>query len=197
MTKPVVMHIINNTKYGGCETVVLNIMRLLSDKYKFIYVAPENIEERVLSSLELYNIEYVSFKSCRTTEIKKIVKEYNPDIVHAHGYRASMISSLIPRLNIISHIHNYYTYLQKWDIRTLIYFITCFRYKRIVGCERKIIEETVYSDFIKKKSKIVINAVDKNEILKKADEYKIESKYDLIFIGNLVDRKDPLNEIII
>jgi glycogen synthase len=64
---------------------------------------------------------------------EKIGRTEDFDIIHAHDFRASIISALLPfNVPIISHIHQNPKWFYGFSPRALLYVISSIRYKKIV-----------------------------------------------------------------
>ena len=95
---------INSTSYSGLECVAITIIENLRHKFDFVYVTQDG---SIVDVLKEKNIDYYIIKKMSVSEIKKCVKELQPDIIHAHDYTASCICALAKiKLPIISHLHN-------------------------------------------------------------------------------------------
>lgn len=196
MKKKKVLFLMNNVKYGGGETVATNIIKNLSYKYEFIYACPIGIENKVKNVLEAHNVRHIEFKRLTITTLNKILKDIQPDIIHAHGFRASMISSFsLTNIPIISHLHSYYDYLNTFNLKSILFKGSCYRYAAVICCERDILDKSIFKKVIINKSHVLNNVVDSKDVIKKSREYVCNEKFDLIFIGNLRDVKNPMKFI--
>lgn len=73
------------------------------ENFEIIYVCPY---APIVETLEKRNLKYHALKSLKKREIDSIVKEFKPDIIHAHDFMASVIAAKFEGIEIISHIHN-------------------------------------------------------------------------------------------
>ena len=88
-------------------------------------------------------------------------------------------------------MHNNPLWLPKIDIRTVMYAICSRRYQKIIGVSNAILNEYRYSKVIKNKFEVLHNCINKEKIIKLANEY-LEEKYDIIFVGRMTEPKNPL-----
>ncbi|MBU5294097.1 glycosyltransferase [Anaerosalibacter bizertensis] len=185
-----IMHILSSNSYSGAENVVINIINSLSNDYDFAYVSPEGPIQEVLKEK---NIIHIPIKSMNPYYLNMIFRKWKPDIIHAHDFRASVSSalSLYPCYKI-SHLHQNPLWIRKINLYSLVYFITCLFYDKIVVVSNEILEEAVFLKLFKYKSYILQNNIDINNILKLSDTGKSNKKYDVAFIGRLTEAKDPL-----
>lgn len=188
-----IMHIINNNIFGGGETVIFNIISELRSQYEFIYVCHGVPDAKIQSELKKYCIPYYIYSECRIKDIKDIINNIKPDIIHSHSYRTSIILAFsMTKIPVISHIHNYYEYLKIPCIKTLLYTICCLRFRFVIACQKKILYGTVFGILVKNKSRVIENTVNENKIKNLIDKENMDKIYDLIFVGHLIKRKDPL-----
>jgi glycosyltransferase involved in cell wall biosynthesis len=131
------------------------------------------------------------------SEIKRVVKSYNPDIIHAHDFRASVICAFANvSLPVISHLHNNSPWLKKYGFYSFIYLFASFRFKKILLVSSSIMDEYVFSRFIKDKIKLVSNPIHVNAIVEKAKKHNPQPEFfDIIFVGRLTVAKNPLRFI--
>lgn len=186
-----VLHVTMSNAYGGAETVVFSIIDNLNGQYDFKYLCPEGkIEEILIEN----NIEYKTFKSLR--EIKKTIEEINPDVIHAHDFTASVISGLFGgNRRIISHLHTNHRWIKSLNIKSIIYYLISFKFKKIVLVSKSMAKDMYFYNGLSKKSDIIINPINKEKILNLSSKYYVGENYQLGFLGRLSDYKDPLKFI--
>lgn len=188
-----ILHILNSNKYSGAENVVITIINQMKQNNDIVYVSPDG---PIKEYLENNNINYEPVEKISIKEIKRVIKKYNPDIIHAHDFTASVISSIASKkIKVISHIHCNPTWIKKINLHSILYLISTIKYSKILLVSKSIIKEYVFGKFIRDKVEIVGNPIDIEKIVLKSNEYKIEKKYDLIFIGRLVEEKKPFEFI--
>ena len=190
--KKVVLHILASNKFSGAENVVCTIIENMSDKYDMIYCCPHGPIDKILEKKQINQYAITRFT---VSNIKKAIKKYNPDIIHAHDFKASCIACLLKHNNkVISHIHQLPQWFTIPNIKTRLYNLCTKRFDKIIFVSNSIYEQYVYNKNIKNKVSIIFNYVDKNKILKLSKE-KFSKKYDLCFLGRLSPEKNPLEFI--
>lgn len=190
--KKKVFFIVNTNVYSGAEAVNINIINNLKKDYDFYWVSSKGIINEYLS---LYNINYIEIEKVNRKEIKRIIKEYNPDILHATDYRASVICSIsTKKIPTISHLHNNSPWLKKIHPYSISYLYAALKSKYILTVSDSIKDEYIFSTFIKKKIRNISNPVSRKEIISKVDK-NIEKKYDICFVGRLTEQKNPIRFI--
>lgn len=184
-----VLHLLASNKYSGAENVACTIIKNTKDEYDSIYCSPNgNIKNR----LEEENIEYLPLKKLSFKEIKKAIKQFNPNIIHAHDFKASCLASIFyKKRKIISHVHINNKKMRKINLYSLLYNYVSKKFFHIFFVSQSAYDNYVFKKNVVNKSSILYNVIDKEEIFKKINEIKCNLEYDLIFLGRLVEQKNP------
>ena len=128
-----IMHILNSSSFSGAENVVITLVegfRKFNNDTEFIYVSPEGSISEVLKER---NICYEPVRSLSASEVRRVIKEVKPDIIHAHDFTASVIAALCCRkIPVISHIHCNPPWIKRICLNSIFYGLTCFKYKKII-----------------------------------------------------------------
>jgi len=184
-----IIHVLNTGSYSGAEKVAITIINKMKQKNDIVYVA---LEGSIRNYLEESKIKFEPIKKVSIKEIRKVIKKYNPDIIHAHDFTTSVICALASKKKkIISHIHNNASWIKKINIYSISYLLSSMKYNKILVVSKSIIEEYKFKKAIKKKTQIIGNPIDIQEVKNKAEQENTEEKYDIIFIGRLTQEKNP------
>lgn len=188
-----VLHVLASNKFSGAENVVCTLIHKFEDEYDMAYCSPFGpIEE----TLKRKNIKYYGINKLNVKNIKKILKQYNPDIIHAHDYTASVIASFCGfQGKIISHIHINAEFAKTWNLKTILYSIRISKFNNIIGVSDSVINEAIFKKKINPKYSTIYNYCDKEKIIKLSQNKGNEKKYDLFFIGRLNNLKNPIEFI--
>lgn len=190
VTKKKVIHILASNKFSGAENVVISIIKNLNSNIECFYASPKGPIQEVLKNEK---INYIPIKKLSVKEINKIVKKYNPDVIHAHDFRASIICSMVSfKGKLISQIHQTPTFLKTWNLKSILYYWSTKRYQKIIGVTNAILDNCIFSKKIKEKYITIFNCVNKDKIIKDALKEQIKESYDLAFIGRLENVKNPI-----
>lgn len=190
-----IVHILNTGTYSGAESVVIQIInkmnQLYPGEYRFIYMSKNGMIAEVLekAGIEYYPVENLSLKS-----IKKMEKLYQPDIIHAHDFTASLLAGLTKKEKVISHLHCNPIWIQNWNWKTILYWLSLRRYAKVITVSEAVCDEFVCKKAVEKKTIVLGNPVDINNIKQKAGKLQ-KKEYDLVFLGRLSEEKDPLRFI--
>lgn len=189
--KKKVLHLLSSNKYSGAENVACTIIE--NDKsYDMYYCSPNG---EIKNELKKRKIKYIQLKHFTPFSVKKICKKYNIDIIHAHDFKASFLASFVnKKYKVISHLHNNYPFMKKWNIYSMIYSIIAKRFDKITGVSEAIVNEAIFGPKIENKYVEIYNCVDNNKIIELAKE-NYKNNYDLYFIGRLTEQKNPIRFI--
>jgi len=188
-----IIHLLNTNSYSGAENVVITIINSMKDDYVFYYASFDGpIKEKIVNErIHFYNIKKMSI-----FYIRKLVKDLKPDVIHAHDFTTSMICALSGiNISIISHIHKNPPWLKKIGVYSIAYFLSSFRYKKILMVSDSILNEYVFSNLIRQKSEVIGNPIETSRVIKKSKIKSCNKYYDIIFLGRLSEPKNPLKFI--
>lgn len=201
------LHILPMNKLSGAEKMALILCRNMKEYEAIIACGGENLKEVFeKNGIKSYCITFSNKKLLNTlSSLKKIIKENDIKILHAHDNNASLSAYLVKKLyrldvKVISHIHNCYPFLKGNGINKKIDKILRPRYDYNIACGKLVYdfykENTNY--FEEEKISILSNAMDIEEITKcdlnKSEEVIKEfniprDKIILGFIGRLDEQK--------
>ena len=183
-----ILHLLPSNSFSGAENVVCTIIQNNS-KYEMFYCSPKGPIEQVLKEK---NIKYIPLDKFNNKNIKKIIKNYKIDIIHAHDFKASFQAAMTGfKGKIISHLHNNPPFIKTWNIYTIIYNIISKKFHKVAVVSQAVYEESIFKKSIKNKYVIINNVVNKKQIISLSKE-QFNQKYDVAFIGRITDQKDPL-----
>ena len=110
-----ILYVITGLAQGGAERVVCDLadkMHKKGNQVKIAYLTGEILTSPVYSDIELIKINLNSILSLPLAYIclLRLIKEYQPDVVHAHMVHANILSRLIrtttPMTKLICTAHN-------------------------------------------------------------------------------------------
>ena len=184
-----VLHVLKSSIYSGAENVVITIMKQLKDDYELAYTSTDG---EIRSVLEQEKINYFLLERFSEVGIRKIIKKFNPDIVHAHDFTATVICANIRgKFSLISHLHYDPPWVRRWNLKTFIYTLSVNRISKILSVSAKSFQNMVFMNIMQNKCQVVGNPIDIDEILKMGNLDEQVETYDLLFVGRLVEQKNP------
>ncbi|MBR2023826.1 MAG: glycosyltransferase [Clostridia bacterium] len=183
-----VLHVLASNKYSGAENVVCQIIKMFDGEIEMAYCSPNGaIQDALLQR----NITFLPIKKLSKKELKRAIKEYQPDIIHAHDFRASIIATkATKKLPIISHLHNNSPWLKSYGLKSFLYALTCKRYAKIIAVSDSVFNEFVFGEKYKYKLKVLGNPIDIRAIQEKAEQACITEYFDIGFCGRLTQAKN-------
>lgn len=187
LMKKRILHILNSRSYSGAENVVFSIIQNL-EEYEFAYLSRKG---EIQKKLEMYGIRYYLADKLTVNEIKKCIVDFKPDLIHAHDFTTSILSSFLNcKIPIISHLHNNPPWIKKYGIRSFLYYFSVNRYNKILVVSEAVVSEYVFQKTLRDKTVVVYNPIDFNKIKKMAEQGSVK-KYDIISLGRLCEQKNP------
>lgn len=190
MKKLKVLHLLQSSRFSGAENVVLQIIDMFKNDY--IEMAYCSRDGQIRESIEERNVKFLPITQLSIKEVKRVLKEYEPDIIHAHDAYASVIASLVGKSRrIISHMHGNHEDLRKLTVKSLLYVICAQRFDYIFW-----VSNSAYNNFYFKKytspiSEVLYNVIDKDEVVKKMNQDDNNYNYDIVYVGRLTYPKNP------
>lgn len=188
-----VVHVLSSCIYSGAENVVIKIIKNMQEYCPMTYVSPGGPIETVL---EKDGVEYFPIKKMNIWEIRRMVKKLDPDIIYAHDYRASVVCACsFSGIPILSYLHSNPPWIRKISVNSIIYLFAGLRFQKILLVSDSISREYIFSRFIEKKTSVVGNPFDANHIREMAALNYSCSECEVLFLGRLVEEKNPLRFI--
>ena len=138
-------------------------------------------------------------------QVLKAVNEYEPDIVHAHDFSASVICAAVTgEHRLISHLHYDPPWVRRWNIKTVAYALCRKRIDRVLVVSRGMFDGMVFAATYQNITDAVGNPIDAFKIRKRAMEtltqgacmdgkagFEKEYASDILFAGRFVEQKNP------
>lgn len=188
-----ILHVLASNKFSGAENVACTIIENMSDEYEMAYCSPDG---EIRKSLLEKKIKYYGVKTLSIKELKKVIEAFKPDVIHAHDFKASFISSKFSKkIIIISHLHKNDPKMAKISLKSILYMFASRKFKNIVGVSNSVLDEYIFKNKIKKKYITLFNYIDKEKIINLSKKNKVNKQYDLFYFGRLSDEKNPLEFI--
>ena len=189
-TKKKIFFVLNTNVMFGAELVNLEIINSLRDKYDFYWVSQSgDVDSFLIDS----NIKHIKISNLTVRELKRVVKQYRPDILHATDYRATVICALAGGgIPIIAHVHNNSPWLKRICPYAIVFGAAAWRSEYVLAVSDSIEREYVFSRLLHKKIKTIGNPVSHRRIkLYLKDDAEIKKKYDICCVARLVKQKNP------
>ena len=185
-----VLHVLNSRIYSGAEKVVCQIIHMFAGETEMVYCSPYS--EIVEDMLKREQVTYLPVSTLVPGELKKIIQEQKPDVIHAHDMRASFVSALCcGDIPLISHIHNNAYDSRGLSVKSIAYLLAGVKAKHILWVSRSSYEGYFFHKLFEKKSSVLFNIIDLKQVYDKRDQDENTYNYDMIYIGRLTYQKNP------
>lgn len=190
LKKKKILHVLASNNYSGAENVICTIVENLKDEYDMAYCSPQGPIEEFLKEK---NINYIPLEKLSYKEVKKAIEKYNPNIIHAHDFRASSICSFLKKEKyLITHIHNNSPWIKKLNFNSILFLYVGLKSNKILTVSDSIENEYIFSKIIKNKIICIGNPVSRENILNKIKNDETEKKYDICCTARISIQKNPL-----
>ena len=184
-----IIHILNTGSYSGAENVVVSIISHMSQDIESIYVS---LPGTISDVLKENNIRFHPIEKLTVSNLRKVIRDEKPDIIHAHDFTAGIMSALSTnKIPIISHLHNNSPWIKQVNIKSIVYGISCFKYKKIYTVSKSVMNEFIFGKLFIGKTKVIGNPIFCDEIRKKARKAECRDSYDVVFLGRMSEQKNP------
>lgn len=186
-----VLHVLHSNQYSGAENVVCQIIEMFKNDEN-IEMAYCSRDGQIGKVLKEKGIIFYPVKDFSKKQLKKAISDFAPDIIHAHDFRASIAcSKFSKKISVVSHLHNNVPWLKKFCLKSIVYGLSCKKYKKILTVSESIFNEFIFGKRFISKVVCVSNPISIKTIREKADEYIYGSHYDICFCGRLTTQKNP------
>lgn len=186
-----ILHLLNTNRFSGAENVVCQIVDLFSaDKnYEMMYCSPKGDIE---NSLKEHDVKFIGVSALTCKEIKRVIKEQRPDIIHAHDMRASFIASCVcGKIPLVSHIHNNAYDSRAISLKSIAYLKATAKARHIFWVSQSAFEGYAFHKLLVRKSSVLYNMINAERLREKADSDTNHYHYDVVFLGSLIYPKNP------
>lgn len=185
-----VMHVLNSRIYSGAEKVVCQIIHAFQGEVEMVYCSPES--DIVRKMVEAQGVTYLPMKTMSVSELSLVIREQKPDLIHAHDMRAGFFSALCcGKIPLVSHIHNNAYDARGLSPKTVGYLLAGFRAKHIFWVSQSSFDGYAFHKLFARKSSVLYNVIDTDEIYTKLSQDSNSYDYDLIYVGRLTYQKNP------
>lgn len=192
--KKKVLHLLASNKFSGAENVACIIIDSFKDKYDMAYCS---LDGDIKNTLKNKEIKYYGLNKFNLNEFRKVVEEYKPDIIHAHDVKATVLSSFFSKkCDLISHIHGNSFEMRKTTLKSLLFLWASRKVGHIFWVSQSSYNQFKFRNEVARKSSILQNIISLKDVIYKSNLSNSPNS-DIIFVGRLIDIKDPMRLMII
>ena len=187
-----VLHLLQSARFSGAENVVFQIFGMFKDASD-MQMAYCSRDGQIREALKKREIEFYPIKEVSVKEVKRVIKEYKPDIIHAHDMFASFTASMAcGKTPLISHIHNNAFDSRGLSIKSIAYIFAAIKANHIFWVSDSSFNGYCFHSLFQRKSSILYNCIDVNALYDEMNKDKKQYDFDIIFLGRLSEPKNPL-----
>lgn len=186
-----ILHLLCSNQFSGAENVVCQIINMMRNdvEYEMVYCSPDG---KIRQNLEERGITFVPVRNMTVLELHRVLRDQKPDLIHAHDMRASFIAAIAcGKTPLISHIHNNNFDSRKPTVKAILYRIAAAKTKHIFWVSQSAQKGYFFHRDLEKKSTVLYNVIDAEQLRQKAEMAECQSAYDIVFIGRLTYPKNP------
>ena len=186
-----ILMVLSSDRFSGAENVVCQIISMFKNEseYEFVYCSPDG---EIRKALEERSIAFAPISDITVKELKRVIKEQKPDVVHAHDMRASFVASgACGKIKLISHIHNNAFDSRGLTVKSVAYLKAGFKADHIFWVSESSYNGYYFHKWFKKKSEVLYNIIDVDALYEKMERDTEEYDYDVVYLGRLTYQKNP------
>ena len=184
-----IVHLLNTNSFSGAENVAIQIIENSDEQNEAYYCSPQGKIEEILKKR---GVRYLPVKKLCVKEIRRIIGEIKPDVIHAHDFRAGLLAILASkkRVPVVSHLHNNCPWLKKIGVKSLLFRYIAANCSVLLTVSKSVMDEFVFGKRFADKTVVIGNPIDVKMIRNNIDPNG-PSEYDLVFCGRLTEQKNP------
>ncbi len=186
-----ILHLLQSHRFSGAENVVCQIIGMFKDdpKYEFVYSSRDG---QIREALDERGIAFAPLKELSVAEVKRVIKEQKPDVIHAHDMRASFVAALAcGNIKLVSHVHNNAFDSRGISAKSIAYLLAAAKASHIFWVSQSSFDGYAFHRFFKKKSSVLYNIIDVDALKAKMQKDTASYDYDIVYVGRLTYQKHP------
>ncbi len=186
-----ILHILSSRTFSGAENVVCQITNMFKGEKDFdmAYCSPNG---PIKEALESRKVNFIPLSDLKISEIKRAIKLYKPDVIHAHDMRASFMAAMAcGSIPLVSHIHNNAFNSRRISLKSIAYYFAAKKAKKIIWVSKSSYEGYAFHKSFKDKSSILYNVIDQKELFERVKQDSKHYDYDVVYVGRLTYQKNP------
>jgi len=186
-----ILHLLNSSQFSGAENMVCQIIHMMEvhPEYEMAYCSRDG---QIRQALKERGIKFIPVQNLSSQEIRRVIREYAPDIIHAHDMRASYAAAMAcGKLPFVSHIHNNSFASRKISVKAIAYILAARKAKHIFWVSESAFRGYCFQRLVKRKSTVLYNIIDVPALYERMREDSNAYSYDIVFLGRITFPKDP------
>ena len=159
-----ILHVLYSNKYSGAENVACQIIEMFNND-NGVEMAYCSRDGQIRTVLQEKDIRFYPVKNLSKKELKKVISDFNPDIIHAHDMRASFVAArACGKIPLVSHVHNNNFNSRGLSIKSLAYLFAGLKAKHIFWVSQSSFDGYAFHKALQKKSSVLYNVINVDEL---------------------------------
>ena len=184
-----VLHLLTTDTFSGAENVVCQIINMMKGDVEAVYCSPDG---KIRQSLQERDVPFLPLKEFSTREVKRAIREFNPDVIHAHDMKASFVAfRACGKTPFVSHVHNNAFDSRKLSLKSIAYYFSARKAKHIFWVSNSAFNGYKFHAKFENKSSVLYNVIDVDALYKRRDQDTNSYPYDVVYVGRLAYQKNP------
>lgn len=184
-----ILHLLSSRYLSGAENVAADICMMFHNDYEMVYCSPMGPIEGALKDR---NVNYIAINRATVREIKKVIENEKPHIIHAHDPRATFLATITSGSRpVVSHLHGNHEDMNRFTIKSFLYLIASLKVHNIIAVCNGCVEKYVFQSLISTNVATLHNIVYTPRIEKLIEKDQNQYEFDFVFLGRLSYPKHP------
>ncbi len=186
-----ILHLLRSNRFSGAENVVCQIVDMFQNhrEFEMIYCSRDG---QIREALAERQIPFVPIQKLSVKEVRRVLKEQKPDMIHAHDMSASFYAALAcGKTPLISHIHNNAFNSRGFSPKSVAYAYAAKKAKHIFWVSQSSFEGYAFHKAFEAKSSVLYNIINIDTLYRKMELDNNHYNYDVVYVGRLTHPKNP------
>ena len=186
-----VLHLLQSNRFSGAENVVSQIIGVFQGDadIEMVYCSRDG---QIREALTERGIHFAPIQELSVKEVKRVIREQKPDVIHAHDMRASFVAArACGSIPLISHVHNNNFDSRGFSVKSIAYLFAAMKAKHIFWVSKSSFDGYALHKWFKSKSTVLYNIIDIDALYRKMLTDNGQYDYDVIYVGRLSYPKNP------
>ena len=186
-----VLHLLQSDRFSGAENVVSQIVGMFQDdtNIEMTYCSRDG---QIREALAERQISFAPVSQLSVREVKRVIREQKPDIIHAHDMRASFVAACAcGKIPLVSHVHNNNFDSRGLSAKSIAYALAAMKAKHIFWVSQSSFNGYAFHKWFSAKSTVLYNILDIEALYRKMETDSCSYDYDVIYVGRLTYQKNP------
>lgn len=184
-----ILHVLNTSNISGAENVAADLCMMFANQHEMIYCSPDG---SIRQALESRGVTFIGIEKLTVEALRGVIQEVKPDLIDAHGVRATVASSLAGgSIPFVSHFHGNHPNMRTITAKAILYRLASKKAKKIIAVSESCMADYVFKKALAKKTIVLKNIIFSKRLESLMNQAKADDKYDFVFLGRLTYPKNP------